>query len=137
MIGGHRGSPELKVAGPSMLGTGCPDRHALPRITSPKTHRPRRAPLPRERVRSTARLAPWRVSCEGRLTEPTAAIQPGLRGAVFSPQGRERGDQDVVVTLGRSNMPPLNARRLRRSCVDAGPRKHVELPFGHRSFAKK
>ena len=27
---------ELKVAGPSMLGIGCPDRHALPRITSSK-----------------------------------------------------------------------------------------------------
>src|SRR4029077_10292579 len=25
-------SPELKVAGPSMLGIGCPDRHALPRV---------------------------------------------------------------------------------------------------------
>src|SRR5439155_23645527 len=26
-----------------MLGIGCPDRHALPRITSSKLHRPRRA----------------------------------------------------------------------------------------------
>src|SRR5262249_46886619 len=26
-------SPELKVVGPSMLGIGCPDRHALRRIT--------------------------------------------------------------------------------------------------------
>src|SRR6266481_5786431 len=37
---------ELKVAGPSMLGIGCPDRHPLPLIhspPSPKTHRPRRA----------------------------------------------------------------------------------------------
>ena len=42
---GHRGSPELKVAGPSMLGTGCPDRHALP-LTPPKTHGPSRAPHP-------------------------------------------------------------------------------------------
>jgi hypothetical protein len=42
---------ELKVAGPSMLGIGCPDRHALPRINlvenAPTTTR---APLPRERV---------------------------------------------------------------------------------------
>src|SRR5271155_1750422 len=31
-----RGSSlELKVAGPSMLGIGCPDRHALPLATSP------------------------------------------------------------------------------------------------------
>src|SRR6476469_727270 len=45
-------SLEPKVAGPSMLGIGCPDRHPLLRVTSPKTHPPRRAPLPRERVRS-------------------------------------------------------------------------------------
>src|SRR5712692_7332975 len=38
---------ELKVAGPSMLGIGCPDRHPLPLIHSPlpsKMHRPRRRP---------------------------------------------------------------------------------------------
>src|SRR4029077_3332755 len=28
---------ELKVAGPSMLGIGCPDRHPLPLIHSPPT----------------------------------------------------------------------------------------------------
>src|SRR5215469_28857 len=32
-------SPELKVAGPSMLGIGCPDRHALPHFTPSMTHR--------------------------------------------------------------------------------------------------
>jgi len=33
-MGGHQGSSlELKVAGLSMLGTGRPDRHVLPRIT--------------------------------------------------------------------------------------------------------
>src|SRR6516165_5639995 len=32
---------ELKVAGPSMLVIGCPDRHALPHITSSKMRRPR------------------------------------------------------------------------------------------------
>src|SRR5438876_5978296 len=38
---------ELKVAGPSMLGIGCPDRHPLPLIHSPpppKMHSPRRRP---------------------------------------------------------------------------------------------
>src|SRR5712664_2892189 len=38
---------ELKVAGPSMLGIGCPDRHPLPLIHSPpppKMHLPRRRP---------------------------------------------------------------------------------------------
>src|SRR5712691_5140452 len=38
---------ELKVAGPSMLGIGCPDRHPLPLIHSPpppKLHPPRRRP---------------------------------------------------------------------------------------------
>src|SRR5256885_113632 len=37
---------ELKVAGPSMLAIGCPDRHPLPLIhapPSPKPHRPQRA----------------------------------------------------------------------------------------------
>src|SRR5947208_12834184 len=44
VIGGS--SLELKVAGPSMLGIGCPDRHALPLThapPSPKIYRPRRA----------------------------------------------------------------------------------------------
>src|SRR6266581_4477894 len=44
VIGGS--SLELKVAGPSMLGIGCPGRHALPLTHSlppPKMHRPRRA----------------------------------------------------------------------------------------------
>src|SRR5258708_19019625 len=43
VIGGS--SLELKVAGPSMLGIGCPDRHALPLThppPSPKMYRPRR-----------------------------------------------------------------------------------------------
>ena len=37
---------ELKVAGPSMLGIGRPDSHALPHITSSKMRRPRSVLLP-------------------------------------------------------------------------------------------
>jgi len=37
-----------------MLGIGCPDRHALQHITSPKLRRPRRLLPSRERVRSSA-----------------------------------------------------------------------------------
>src|SRR5271154_2714813 len=47
VIGGSFLKP--KVAGPSMLGIGCPDRHALPFITSPKRvdrHAPPPAPPP-------------------------------------------------------------------------------------------
>src|SRR4051812_9196556 len=47
-----------------MLGIGCPDRHLL-RFMGSKEQR--RSSLPRERVRSTAHLAHWRVSREGRL----------------------------------------------------------------------
>src|SRR6516164_10525605 len=57
-------SPELKVAGPSMLGVGCPDRHALPHITRSKHIDPDSCSLPRERVRSSepkAAARPWRV----------------------------------------------------------------------------
>src|ERR1700676_1840003 len=51
-IGGHWGSPELKVAGPSMLGIRRPDRHALPPITLVQiAPTATRAPLSRERVR--------------------------------------------------------------------------------------
>ena len=49
-IGGSSLKP--KVAGPSMLGIRCPDRHPLPLTASPMAHRRCRAPLPRERVRS-------------------------------------------------------------------------------------
>src|SRR6516162_9308384 len=41
-----------------MLGIGCPDRHALQRITSPKLRRPRRLLPSRERVRSSAQPSP-------------------------------------------------------------------------------
>jgi hypothetical protein len=34
-------SPELKVAGPSMLGIGRPDRHVLPRVSPSIIRRPR------------------------------------------------------------------------------------------------
>src|SRR6516162_9821744 len=44
---------EPKVAGPSMLGIGRPDRHALPHITRSKHTDPDSCSLPRERVRST------------------------------------------------------------------------------------
>ena len=48
IIGGHRVSPELKVAGPSMLRIGRPDRHPLLRFTSKEiAPTPTRAPLPR------------------------------------------------------------------------------------------
>src|SRR2546421_8448072 len=57
IIGGS--SLELKVAGPSMLGIGCPDRHALPLThppPSPKMYRPRR-PSSRESGFVLRRLA--------------------------------------------------------------------------------
>src|SRR6516164_4240617 len=85
-------SPELKVAGPSMLGTGCPDRHAPPHVTSPKTHRPRRAPLPRERVRSSGHEDPFtrpRLNARCRLGEPTFAGMGGKEeGAPIPDTGR-------------------------------------------------
>src|SRR5271169_5487359 len=61
VIGGPLSS--LKVAGPSMLGIGCPDRHALPFTHSPpppKTHPPRR-------------VLPSRAS--GFVHRPKAALQ--------------------------------------------------------------
>ena len=58
---------ELKVAGPSMLGIGCLDRHALPRINLIEMRRPRRV-LPsrasgfvRRRYRAVACDVPERV----------------------------------------------------------------------------
>jgi hypothetical protein len=70
-IGGHRSaSPGLKVAGPSMLGIGCPDRHALPHLNPSKTtptatSAPSRASgfVHREGFRMPARdrpVQPWR-----------------------------------------------------------------------------
>jgi hypothetical protein len=52
-----------------MLGIGCPDRHPLLRVTSPKTYRPQRAPLPRERVRSMALLRHWWMRRRGSLNQ--------------------------------------------------------------------
>src|SRR6516164_1037235 len=50
VIGGS--SLELKVAAPSMLGIGCPGRHALLLTPPQKAPTVTRAPIPRERVRS-------------------------------------------------------------------------------------
>src|SRR6202045_3840953 len=63
---------ELKVAGPSMLGIGCPDRHPLPLIHSPpppKMHPTRRA-LPRERVRSLTRFGHRHCAHQGGSISP-------------------------------------------------------------------
>jgi hypothetical protein len=56
VIGGS--SLELKVAGPSMLGIGCPGRHALPLTPPQKAPTVTRAPIPRKRVRSWADSRP-------------------------------------------------------------------------------
>src|SRR6266481_3792824 len=56
---------ELKVAGPSMLGIGCPDRHPLPLTHSPpppKMHPPRRRPP----ARAGSFYAPFRTLARGR-----------------------------------------------------------------------
>ena len=76
VIGGS--SLELKVAGPSMLGIGCPDRHALPRITLSKMRRPRR-------------VLPSRAS--GFVLRPKAAIR--LSYSITS-SARERIDGGMV-----------------------------------------
>src|SRR6516162_4835421 len=50
---------ELKVAEPSMLGIGCPDRHALPRITPKKcTDRKQRSPPARAGSFNRRKAAP-------------------------------------------------------------------------------
>src|SRR5271165_7250217 len=80
VIGGS--SLELKVAGPSMLAIGRPDRHALLFTRSPslpRMHRPRRSLLPRERVRSRVESG-HPVWCENEMKRfaPLANIYGGL-----------------------------------------------------------
>src|ERR1700674_1734175 len=78
IIGGA--SLELKVAGPSMLGIGCPDRHAL-LLTHPpplpKTHRPRRA----ESCESGFVLGSSPAACPRRDERPESCAQPGVLGS--------------------------------------------------------
>src|ERR1700681_3391906 len=69
---------ELKVAGPSMLGIGCPDRHPLPLIPHTTIAKnPRTAPrgIPRERVRS--------MPHSGRSSMPPGSVQLGGIHALF------------------------------------------------------
>src|SRR3954465_3109593 len=65
-----------------MLGIRCPDRHALPRITLSKLHRPRRASLPRERVRSSAQFR--RLACLGEGRESNSKRTYALSWADLS-----------------------------------------------------
>src|ERR1700704_5297430 len=81
VIGGS--SLELKVAGPSMLGIACPDRHALPVIHSPpppKMHPPRRRPP----ARAGSFDAPIRTlnPVLSRKTEPSFLRHPSLAQAL-------------------------------------------------------
>src|SRR5215510_3238452 len=66
-------SPELKVAGPSMLGIGYPDSHALPR--SAKTRRPRHALPPASGFVLRRYSALRHGISEGRQFIPVAAIR--------------------------------------------------------------
>src|SRR6266852_7461406 len=70
---------ELKVAGPSMLGIGCPDRHPFPLTHSPpppKMHPPRRRPP----ARAGSFHAPFRSLVAGNRDGEKcsrAVIEPG------------------------------------------------------------
>src|SRR5438132_11365244 len=75
---------ELKVAGPSMLGIGCPDRHPLPLTHSPpppKMHPPRRRPPARAGSFPDPMLT---------LTEPQFAVHRGSRLRECSRHRRSR-----------------------------------------------
>src|SRR4029077_10444671 len=79
-------SPELKVAGPSMLGIGCPDRHALPRVNLVEICRARHELPSRARGFVLRRIFTVPAgSGEGALTAPTAAAQPGRQERVLLP----------------------------------------------------
>src|ERR1700716_2419633 len=73
---------EPKVAGPSMLGIACPDRHALSLITlveiAPTTTR---APLPRKRVRSTA--PPGHCQTRSGLTASRRRLTPSANSCTY------------------------------------------------------
>ena len=109
VIGGS--SLELKVAGPSMLGIGCPDRHALRFTASPTTHRPRRIPPARAGSFFGATLAVRRVVAEdgrsGTLCRPSAytlASRP-CRDARPNPQFRRQ----LLLRRSRLRAPALAA----------------------------
>src|SRR5437016_10304663 len=81
---------ELKVAGPSMLGIGCPDRHPLPLIHSPpppKMHSPRRRPP----ARAGSFLAPKQPMAADRGIDPFEPQKPGLHLAI-KPGPRRRAN---------------------------------------------
>src|SRR5215472_3988448 len=83
---------ELKVAGPSMLGIGRPDRHALPRITSSKMRRLQRLLPSRERVRSSP-ISGHSSHCDQTtgsterdktpVTDPCNVLRQALKAGVF------------------------------------------------------
>src|ERR1700756_3505613 len=68
VIGGS--SRELKVAGPSMLGSGRPGSHALP-LTQPKTHEPHALPSRESGFVQCPEAAPHRVGPNRRVARKT------------------------------------------------------------------
>src|SRR6201993_776762 len=105
VIGGS--SLELKVAEPSMLGIGCPDRHALPLTHSlppPKMYRPRhparagsfsghRPPLPSTQANGCSGWLPA-LGTRGfhrPLSDPSTDLQVRCHGS-------ERDGRDVPLT---------------------------------------
>jgi hypothetical protein len=93
---------EPKVAGPSMLGIGCPDRHAFlfTRSPLPRVHRPRRRPPARagsffgaEQSRATEIANAWQASLPQRqvsIGKPTSSRRPVFQSSWGKPLGAER-----------------------------------------------
>lgn len=95
-----------------MLGIGCPDRHALLRITSPKLRRPRRLLPSRERVRSSARVARSdlfrRRSSFSSHSSPSASTAgthapwlPSISGSMIAGMGGEATIRSAAKTVGK------------------------------------
>src|SRR5882757_5260808 len=100
--GAIRGSfLEPKVARPSMLGIGRPDRHALPRVNLVDIRRPRRVLPSRASGFVLRRILVVAVrSGEGLLTDPTAGAQPGRREPPLLPQSRRSGWRRLLARWG-------------------------------------
>src|SRR6266581_520579 len=115
VIGGS--SLELKVAGPSMLGIGCPGRHALPLTHSlppPKMHRPRRA------ASRESGFVPW-LDLAVSAMPPARPLHPQEATAKAAPTGT--GLCGPMVRAVRLELtPPCGERLLRPSRLPIPPR---------------
>src|SRR5712671_6252706 len=127
---------ELKVAGPSMLGIRCPDRHPLPLIHSPpppKMHPPRRRP-PARAGSFNGRVGVWRSGGRPSIAVAAPFVWRCLTGSTVAPFPHPPGHRRRSPAPGSHRTWRADFPHQRSSAVASQHCKRLQLPVGEAQF---